>query len=85
MDCAIVMERVLIFRAALSFRHAARATSLSEGGSIAPYCFSAFLAVFLFANVTPVGANCVRPRAFKERPYNHAVLCGENFFLTGDS
>ena len=36
MDCAIGMERVLIFRAALSFRHAPRATSLSEGGSIAP-------------------------------------------------
>ena len=36
MDCAIVMERVLFFRSALSFRHAPRATSLSEGGSIAP-------------------------------------------------
>ena len=32
-DCAIGMERVLFFRAALSFRHASRATSLSEGGS----------------------------------------------------
>ena len=36
MNCAIVMERVLIFNAALSFRHAPRATSLSEGGSTAP-------------------------------------------------
>ena len=36
MDCAIVMERVLFFRSALSFRHAPRATSLSEGGSTAP-------------------------------------------------
>ena len=36
MDCSIVMERVLFFRSTLSFRHAPRATSLSEGGSIAP-------------------------------------------------
>ena len=60
MDCAIVMERVLFFRAALSFRHAPRATSLSEGGSIAPHCVE----------------RTFFSRAFKERPYKRAVLCG---------
>ena len=66
MNCAIGMERVLIFNAALSFRHATRATSLSEGGSIAPHCVE----------------RTFFSRAFKERPYNHAAVCGESFFLT---
>ena len=64
MNCAIVMERVLIFNAALSFRHAPRATSLSEGGSIAPHCVE----------------RTFFSRAFKERPYNHAALCEIYFF-----
>ena len=59
-DCAIGMERVLGFRAAFSFRHAPRATSLSEGGSIAPHC----------------AARTFFSRAFKERPYKRAALCG---------
>ena len=60
MDCAIIMERVLIFHSALSFRHAPRATSLSEGGSITPHCV----------------ARTFFSRAFKERPYKRAALYG---------